>query len=111
MRARWLLLIVALGLGCDRPGSAGSSAAGAKPGRIASVSGEVRERLDAAPYSYLRLRTGDGEKWVAVPRAEVSRGETVTVLGAAPVAGFEVKQLGRRFELVYFGTLRALPSR
>ncbi len=110
MRARWLLLIVALGLGCDRSGSAGS-AAGAKPERIASLSAEVRERLDAAPYSYLRLRTADGEKWVAVPRAELSKGETVTVLGAAPVAGFEVKQLGRRFELVYFGSVRASPSR
>jgi len=71
----------------------------------ASLKGKVLERLDAPPYSYLRIQSGKEEVWAAVPKAEVSKGAEVTVLNAMPMADFESKSLKRKFAVVYFGTL------
>jgi hypothetical protein len=71
----------------------------------ASLKGKVLERLDAPPYSYLRILSGKEEVWAAVPKAEVNKGAEVTVLNAMPMADFESKSLKRKFAVVYFGTL------
>jgi len=71
----------------------------------ASIKGKVLERLDAPPYSYLRIQAGAQEQWAAVPKASVAKGDEVTVLNAMPMANFESKTLKRKFEVVYFGTL------
>jgi len=71
----------------------------------ASIKGKVLERLDAPPYSYLKIQSGQGEQWAAVPKADVAKGAEVTVLNAMPMANFESKTLKRKFEVVYFGTL------
>jgi hypothetical protein len=71
----------------------------------ASLKGKVLERLDAPPYSYLRIQSGKEEIWAAVPKAEVSKGAEVTVLNAMPMTDFESKSLKRKFAVVYFGTL------
>jgi len=71
----------------------------------ASLKGKVLERLDAPPYSYLRIQSGKEEVWAAVPKAEVNKGAEVTVLNAMPMADFESKSLKRKFAVVYFGTL------
>jgi hypothetical protein len=70
-----------------------------------SLKGKVLERLDAPPYSYLKIQTGKEEAWAAVPKAEVAKGAEVTVLNAMPMANFESKTLKRKFDVVYFGTL------
>ena len=70
-----------------------------------SLKGKVLERLDAPPYSYLRIKSGKDEVWAAVPKIEVAKGAEVTVLNAMPMANFESKTLKRKFEVVYFGTL------
>jgi hypothetical protein len=71
----------------------------------ATIKGKVLERLDAPPYSYLKIQNGKEEVWAAVPKAEVAKGAEVNVLNAMPMANFESKTLKRKFEVVYFGTL------
>ncbi|WP_242334464.1 MULTISPECIES: OB-fold nucleic acid binding domain-containing protein [Anaeromyxobacter] len=71
----------------------------------AGLQGKVLERLDAPPYSYLKLKTAQGETWAAVPKTDVEKGKDVTVAGAMPMKDFESKTLNRKFDVVYFGTL------
>lgn len=72
----------------------------------ANLTGKVAERIDAAPYSYLRLTTATGEVWAAVPQTNVANGTEVTVEGPMPMDGWESKTLNRRFEKLVFGTLQ-----
>jgi hypothetical protein len=71
----------------------------------ATIKGKVLEKLDAAPYSYLKLQTADGEAWAAVPKTDTAVGSEVVVNGAMPMNDFESKTLKRKFAVVYFGTL------
>jgi hypothetical protein len=71
----------------------------------AALKGKVLERLDAPPYSYLKIQAGKEQLWAAVPKADVAKGAEVTVLNAMPMANFESKTLKRKFEVVFFGTL------
>ncbi len=71
----------------------------------ATISGIVVERVDGAPYSFLRLETERGSMWVAVPMADVAKKSKVVVKNGAVLKKFESKQAGRRFEAVVFGVL------
>jgi hypothetical protein len=72
---------------------------------VAAIRGKVVERIDAAPYSYLRLATAEGETWAAVPQTNVDKGTEVAVENPMPMDGFESKTLKRKFEKLSFGTL------
>jgi hypothetical protein len=74
-------------------------------GPNATVTGTVVERVDGAPYSFLRLEVEKGMTWVAVPMAEVPKKAKVTVKNGATLKNFESKQAGRKFEAVVFGVL------
>jgi hypothetical protein len=112
MRRLSVVLLVALAVaGCKKqepaqqpqqPMAAAGAPAAAAP---AALTGKVAERLDAPPYSYLKLTTAQGEAWAAVPQTDVAVGTQVTVAGAMPMQGFESKTLKRKFDVVYFGTL------
>jgi hypothetical protein len=69
--------------------------------------GKVLERIDVPQYSYLRLSTASGEVWAAVERTDKKPGDEVGVANPLPMQGFESKELNRKFDLVYFGTLAA----
>ena len=71
----------------------------------ATVQGEVLEVRDAAPYTYLRLKTGTGETWAAVTAAPVKKGEQVTIANAMVMENFESKSLKKTFDKIVFGTL------
>lgn len=73
------------------------------------LDGTVVERLDTGTYSYLRLKTGTGETWAAVPRAEVPNGMQVRIKNPQPMDGFSSPTLKRSFERIVFGTLE-LPA-
>ncbi len=108
MRRLSLVLLAAVAVaGCKKPSPSAPQAAGAAPEAAPAnaVQGKVLERKDAPPYSYLKLKTGSGEAWAAVPQTDVAVGQDVTVAGAMPMTDFESKTLGRKFDLVYFGTL------
>ena len=74
-------------------------------GPNATVTGIVVERVDGAPYSFLRLETEAGQMWVAVPLADVPKKSKVTVKNGATLKDFESKQAGRRFDAVVVGVL------
>jgi hypothetical protein len=74
------------------------------PGPGEALSGTLLERIDAPPYSYLRIETAGGEAWAAVNQAAVEKGARITVTGNV-MEGFESKTLGRRFERIVFGVL------
>ncbi len=113
MRRTYVVIAAALAVaGCKKnepaapPSAAAAAAPAPAPGApAASIKGKVLERLDAPPYSYLRLETAQGETWAAVPKTEIAKGDEVTVAGAMPMTGFESKTLKRKFETVYFGTV------
>lgn len=92
-------LLAFLLLACTSP------AAPPPTGPNAAITGTVVERVDGAPYSFLRLETEKGQVWVAVPMAEVPEKSRVTVKNGATLKNFESKQAGKRFEAVVFGVL------
>ena len=69
------------------------------------LKGEVMEVRDAAPYTYLRLKTSAGETWAAVMAVPVKKGAQVTVVNTLEMQNFESKALNRRFDKVVFGTV------
>jgi hypothetical protein len=87
--------------------AAPESAAAGAPRTFADVSGVVEETLDASDYTYMRLKTAQGEVWAATNKTAVRKGETVTVVNAMPMDGFESRTLNRKFDRIVFGTLGA----
>lgn len=75
------------------------------PPGLGSVSGEVLEVANVPGYTYLRLKTARGEKWAAVNRSEVGKGDRVTVENAVVMKDFESRSLKRTFKSILFGTL------
>jgi hypothetical protein len=93
------------------PAAASAPAAGSAPAAQAAqpanaappITGKLLERIDAPPYSYMRLETAQGEVWAAVEKNQLEKGADVAVNGPLPMKGFESKTLKRKFDLVYFG--------
>ena len=83
-------------------GGAGSPATAAAPTK---VTGTVLEAVDASAYTYLRLKTAQGETWAAVTKAKVTVGATVTVVVSMVAESFESKSLGRTFDRLVMGTI------
>ncbi len=75
------------------------------------MKGEVLEVLNVEGYTYLRLKTKEGEAWAAVPTAAVKKGAQVTLGDAVPIANFESKSLKRKFDKIYFASLAASDAR
>jgi hypothetical protein len=69
------------------------------------ISGEVMEVKDVDSYTYLRLKTRDGETWAAVSTAAVKKGATVSIENAMVMNNFESKTLKKTFPTIVFGTL------
>lgn len=69
------------------------------------VVGEILEVQNVEGYSYLRLKTAQGDTWAAVPTAKVKKGDKVTVADPMVMNNFESKALKRKFDKVVFGTL------
>jgi hypothetical protein len=81
-------------------------AAGSPPGpQGPSVNGVVLEVRDVDAYTYLRLRTKDGETWAAVNKATVKKGAEVTIENAHVMNNFESKTLKKTFDKIVFGNL------
>lgn len=74
-------------------------------GAQGALTGTVCEVINVTGYTYLRLKTSNGDVWAAVQTANVKNGDVVTVFDAAPMNGFESKTLKRRFDQIFFGSL------
>lgn len=88
----------------------GMLAASALAWAAGSVTGEVLEVQQVEGYTYLRMRTANGETWGAVPTAQVKKGAIVTLEDINVMNNFESKTLKRTFKTVVFGTLAAGPG-
>ncbi|MBU1689301.1 MAG: OB-fold nucleic acid binding domain-containing protein [Gammaproteobacteria bacterium] len=83
--------------------------AGEKPASIPPaatvVKGEVLEAKDVESYTYLRLKTRDGETWAAVNKTSLKKGAEVTIENVMVMKNFESKSLKKTFPTIVFGTL------
>jgi len=85
--------------------AADKSAPSAPAASASGVSGEVLEVKEVESYTYLRLKTKDGETWAAVGKAAVKKGDKVTIENASVMKNFESKSLKRTFPTILFGSL------
>lgn len=69
------------------------------------LKGEVLEVRDVESYTYLRLKTKDGETWAAVPTTAVKKGAQVTIGNTMVMENFESKALKRKFDRIVFGAI------
>ena len=70
-----------------------------------AITGEVLEVKDVDSYTYLRLKTKEGETWAAVSTAPVKVGARVTIHNPMVMQNFESKSLKKTFPTIVFGTL------
>lgn len=73
----------------------------------ASLDGKVLEVKDVESYTYLRLKTKDGEIWAAVNKAPVKMGADVTIANPSVMYNFQSKTLNKTFDRIVFGSLAA----
>jgi len=69
------------------------------------VTGEVLEVQEVESYTYLRLKTRDGETWAAISQTPVKKGATVTIENAMVMNNFESRSLKKTFQTIVFGSL------
>ena len=112
MRGITVVLLAAVAIaaaGCKKSEPAGQQPAGAPSAEAGAPStrleGKLLEKIDAPPYTYLKIKTASAETWAAVPKADVAVGQQVTVVDAMPMEKFESKTLKRTFDVVYFGNV------
>lgn len=108
-----ILLNLCLLLAATFTGSTWAEEAPALP-KATVVAGEVLEVKDVSSYTYLRLKTQDGETWAAVDKATVARGAKVRIENAMRIQNFESKALKQTFPEIYFGHLagaNAVPAK
>jgi hypothetical protein len=81
------------------------------PAPAQSVVGEVLETQDVDSYTYLRLKTKDGETWAAVPTTSVKKGAKVTIVGPMTMNNFESKTLKKKFDKIVFGQIEGAATK
>jgi hypothetical protein len=74
------------------------------------VQGEVLEVQNVANFTYLRLKTQDGEIWAAVINTPIKQGAKVTIENAIVMKNFESKTLKKTFPSIVFGSLSGSPG-
>lgn len=91
-----------------RPGAMGDALGSGAPlddAPTQSLHGLVRQVIDVAQYTYLRLGTPEGDVWAAVTKAPVAVEAEVMIDDPMQMERFESATLGRTFDLIYFGSL------
>lgn len=80
-------------------------AAEVPPPPLTTVKGEVLEIKNVESYTYLRLKTAAGERWTAISKAPVKKGDKITIENAMELKNFESKSLKKTFDSILFGNL------
>jgi len=70
-----------------------------------ALSGTVVETMNGGAYTYVRLKTSEGEVWAAVNQATLSPGAQITIGNTMWMENFESKTLNRKFDRILFGSL------
>ena len=98
--------IIPGGGGAGVPGSAvgGALTAGAK-----SLQGEVTETMNAAGYTYVKVRNAGGaDVWAAVMKSQIGVGDQVVLAESMTMQNFHSKTLERTFASIVFATVVSL---
>ena len=91
---------------CAKPAAAPKAVHQQLPvGSSQAIQGKVLERLDAGGFTYLRLETDKGERWLVTSPVETKVGEKVTASAGMVVEKFESKSLNRTFDNIVFGSV------
>jgi hypothetical protein len=69
-----------------------------------TVTGPVLETMNAANYTYVRVKTDKGDVWAASGEFTVAVGDRVTLALEMPMENFRSQTLKRDFPLIYFTT-------
>lgn len=91
------LAAMLLGMGTVRAADA--------PPPSAPLTGVVLEVRDVEAYTYLRLKTRNGETWAAVAKTAIKKGARVAIENTMLMTNFESKSLNKTFDKIVFGTL------
>jgi len=83
--------------------AAGFTAQAAPAAPMPPLKGEVLETQNVEGYTYLRLKTAQGEAWAAVPTSTVKKGAQVTIGNPVVMQNFESKTLKKTFDKIVFG--------
>lgn len=83
----------------------GSVAYAAPTLHAGSISGEVLQTQNVDSYTYVRLKTAEGEIWAAVPKTSIKDGSRITIGQASMLQGFQSKSLKKTFDHIVFGQL------
>lgn len=62
----------------------------------------VQEVVHVTEYTYIRVKEGEKEYWMAAPKAEIKEGEVLTYNQAMEMKNFESKDLKKTFESIFF---------
>lgn len=101
-------------VGCSREGAAKPAAAATDapqanlptsepaPAAAKTAVGTVAETMDAAGYTYVKVKTDAGEIWAAAGQFKIKVGEKVIVPLDMPMANFRSATLNRTFPVIYF---------
>ena len=90
-----VLLCASMGLAAEKPG----------PVHGGSLTGKVLEVQQTKNFTYLRLKTRDGETWAATQRADLKKGMDVTLENTVVMTNFQSTTLNRKFDKIVFGQL------
>jgi len=63
---------------------------------------KVQEFIQTTTYTYFRVLENNAEYWMAAPKRETKKGETLYYTTSYPMEDFVSTELDRTFELVYF---------
>lgn len=68
------------------------------------TTGTVVETMDAATYTYVRVKTSSGDIWAATGQFKVAVGDKVSVPLEMPMENFQSNTLKRTFPVIYFAS-------
>jgi hypothetical protein len=102
-------LLLATVVGCSSDKAAEKSEAPTKTTMAEAVNqlplpitGKVAEAFERSGYSYIRLETATGERWVATSEAGFQNGDEVTILDGSLMFNFHSPTLDRTFPEIIF---------
>ena len=94
-------LLLLAGLLAGPAGMCAEEAAGTDPAK--GFSGTVLETMGTDQYTYMNIDSGDRKTWVAGPKMDIAKGDTVTIPpGGLLMENFESPTFKRTFPEIYF---------
>ncbi|MEI7841910.1 MAG: nucleotide-binding protein [Gallionellaceae bacterium] len=75
-----------------------------------TVTGVVQEVIDVENFTYLNLKTKEGDVWAAIINASIKKGSQVTLENVTVMKNFESKALKKTFPTVLFGSIKSADS-